>query len=1101
MKFLNRYSKLNKEQKEAVDSINGPVMVIAGPGSGKTELLSLRVVNILKKSDVEPVNILCLTFTDGAAKNMQERLGSLIGPNAYEVATHTFHSFSLYVAQLFKTDFYENGQLQPADDIAQIDILGSIIQDFPLSNPYSKKGYDKSFLYLKSIKNKIQNLKKSGISPEEFLKIINTNAKYFSKIEEILIPIFEQRISKKILAQIPEALEKINNLEQVILPVQHISLVDYKKLLLHSLSNIYEKSLEDNSTRPLTKWKDEWFAKDAETKKLHLKDAHQLERNISLADVYKKYQKELLNAGLMDFDDMILNVLKVMQEKPGVLEQIQEKFEYILVDEFQDTNEAQMRILEFLTDNPVHENNPNIMVVGDDDQAVFKFQGAEINNVLQFKNKFPSTKIITLTKNYRSTGEIVNFAQEVISQSEERLVNKIDEVVKELKAGNPNIIQGNIVAHTFDTSLHEYSYIAKEIKNRQSKGEKLSSMAVITRKHKDLQNLVDFLHAENISIQYEKRRNVLDDPHIIELIQTARLISSVAENNIYYQNELMPEVLLYPFWGIDRKVIWQLSIEASNKRKDVIRGRWIDVMLSSENEKLNKIANWVLYLASKCKTESLGNILDAIVGNSSDNEFTSPFRQYYFHKEKYEQNPLYYLEFLSSLNTFINTIRSFSSKIEAPRIADLIKCVDAYNEYGLPIIDTSPFLSGQESVTLLTAHKAKGLEFDTVFVMNCQNDVWAKSANRDLIAFPRNLPIDPAGETIDDYIRLFFVAITRAKSNLYLTAYLKKENGKDSLVAPFVSQSTFKNYTEEVGVEYTIKHTIELLEQNVFESKAPLAIDEKVLLKPQLDKYILSVTHLNNFLNVSKGGPYNFFEQNFLRFPQAKTPPSSYGTAVHSTMERIYIHLKQKTNAPSLQEAQEYFKEELLKEKMAEADFKKYLDKGKEMLKVYFQSAFDRFNKNDRIETDFKNQNVFVDGVHITGKIDKMLQKEKELEVYDFKTGAYQLNWAENDPAKKISNYNYKRQLIFYKLLVESSRDFSKYKVKKGYLEFLNPTKSEEIFCLSYDITDKDVEYLKKLIVAVNKKIQTLDFPDVSIYEPTLNGILKFEEDLINGKV
>lgn len=1102
-----RYGNLNAEQKLAVDTIDGPVLVIAGPGSGKTELLSLRVANILQKSDVYPSNILCLTFTDSAAKNMHDRLSSLIGVDAHRVAIHTFHSFALNIKNRFQENFYDARKMNPADKLIQIEILSSILSELPFSDALGKTGPDGVYIYLNSVIDRIGKLKKAGITPDEYKKILDINSIACSEIEKIIIPTFEARISKSIRNEIAKLISQIDTLKIPELPIEHSSLLNYKELIIQSLQTANEKAIEEDSTKPITAWKDEWLKKDPDTKELRLKDTHQLERNISLVNVYREYRKRMVMSGYVDYDDMIMDLIQVLIHKKGILSQLQEQYQYILVDEFQDTNDAQMRIINLLADNPANENKPNIMVVGDDDQAVYKFQGAEINNILQFKKRYPETKIITLAKNYRSTKAIVDFAQLIISQGDVRLTNQIKEIEKKLEAANPNLTEGAIVTHTFDTALNEYEYIANEIKEKIENGVSPDDIAVISRDHKHLEAISKFLESENIPIKYEKQRNVLNESHIQQLILLSRLINSIASNNIYYQNDLMPIVLSFPFWDIERHTIWKLSIDANKTIKTDKDGRWLDVMLASENNQLKKIATWLITMAGDAQTNTLDNIFDKLIGPAEETEsFSSPFRRFYFNKEKYKTDPRIYLQFLSSLNTFKNTITSYSTRINTPRLSSLLDCVDVYEKNKLPITDTSPYLSGTNAVSLLTAHKAKGAEFDTVFVINCQNDIWAKSQDRDNIAFPKNLAIDPSGESLDDFLRIFFVALTRAKRHLYLTSYIKEENGRDSLQVPFLEPSLLSNFEHKIKTAHQkidLSNTIKTLEKKILPKVGPIAIDEKLILKPLLDNYLMSVTHLNNFVDISKGGPYHFFEQNFLRFPQAKSTSMSYGTAMHETMQAIYNELKKSGSTPNLSRVKEIFKEKLEKEWMNELDFKRQLEQGYDALEVYMTKAKDRLDKNHEIETDFKTQNVMVGDVRITGKIDKIIPNEDDrlFEVYDFKTGNAQISWNGKDQHKKIQLYNYKRQLIFYKLLVEGSRDYSKYKVNNGYLEFLNPTSNNELAILGYTITDENVERLKKLIIAVYKKIQNLDFPDVNKYEPTIDGVIQFEDDLINGVV
>lgn len=1107
MSFESRYATLNREQKQAVDLTEGPVMVIAGPGSGKTELLSLRVGNILRKSDVLPRNILCLTFTDAAAKNMRERLAGLIGVDAYKVAIHTFHTFALSVMHQFRDNFYDARQMETADDIVKIDTIGKILETLPFADALSKKKHDGTFVYLGSVLDRIGKLKKAGISPKEYTTILATNRVAYEKLEQILIPFFSERMSKKIIEKVPEVLLAIDESDMPMITIPHTTTQEYKSVIIRSLSRAYQDAMEQDSTKPMTAWKDEWLKKDSDTKELHLKDVHQYERNSTLASVYKTYGELMRESGYIDFDDMIVDVISALEHKPGLLETLQEQYQYILVDEFQDSNDAQMRIIHLLTDHAANEGTPNVMVVGDDDQAIYKFQGAELNNILHFRSLYPATTFIALTKNYRSTTDIVNFASRIIEQGEERLVDRIEALEKKLEAANPSLTEGTIVAHTFDTAAHEYAYIALEIAQKIKAGVAPNDIAVIAKNHRQLEAIAQYLSLKHIPIKYDRQRNVLEEPHVSQLIVLIRLIDSLQKQHIYYQNELMPTLLSFPFWDLERSTVWQIAIEANALKKEEHHGRWIDAMLRSSNPKLPAIAAWLLEMAALSVSTGLDAMLDHLIGPVEEKEtFTSPFRRYYFHADAYAEDSRTYLRFLSSIRTFIDTVRGYVKKQEYARLSDVTACIETYESHGLSITDTSPYMSGADAVTLMSAHKAKGLEFDTVFVINCQDDIWAKAQGMDMIAFPKNLPIDPAGETMDDHLRLFFVALTRAKRHLYMTSFIKKDNGKDSLRVPFLDQQLIESFAGRIACEHkkgSSEETVTALETSLFPAVGPIATDEAGVLLPLVERYVMSVTHLNNFLDVTKGGPHYFFENNLLRFPQAKSPSMSYGTAMHATFEGLYACLKKTGVMPTVSEVNEIYEEALKKNRLEDQIFEKYLAKGKSVWKIYLAAAGDRMDASHWIETDFRQQQVHIGSAHITGKIDKVVPHEEEwvLDVYDFKTGSHKRSWDIYDEKKKIQLHGYKRQLIFYKLLVENSRDFSKYTVNTGYLEFLDPTTDGQIILLPYHIQDEDVVRMKQLIEAVEKKIMLLDFPDVSKYEQSLAGIIAFEDDLIDGNV
>ena len=1126
-KFNESYAKLNPAQKKAVDTIDGPVMVVAGPGSGKTEILSLRVANILNRTDMSPGNILCLTFTDSAAVNMRKRLTGMIGNSAYRVAIHTFHGFGVETINSYPEYFFGGASLLPADELATVSILEKIFSGLPYDNPLSSV-FDGAFVYIKDAKSAIAHLKKGGLAPDEFRAALAANGEFFKKMNGPLDAAFADRLSKKSFEKIAALAEKLRayvpkKIENDIRP--------FHSLAADSLKRALAESEESEKTTPLSEWKKNWTEKDDEGKHA-FRGTLALPKLFALADVYEEYQKAMQKEGYYDFDDMILDVVHSLKKNNALRYELQERYQYILVDEFQDTNDAQMRLVRLLTDAPVHEGRPNIMVVGDDDQAIYKFQGAEISNILSFRDMFRDPVIITMTENYRSTQKVLDLARHVILKGEERLENKIPEMQKELVAGNKNLTGGAIVRKTFPTRVHEFEFVAREIRKLIDNGTNPNDIAVITRKHKDLEALVPVLYGKNIPISYERRQNVFREPHVRELILLARFISSLARKNRDEADELLPEILSFPFWGLPRKVIWEISREA--ERGYAKRKKWIDVMAESSEPKVREIAEFFTDVAIRSQNETLEEILDNLMGsdivsvvfsededierntgtteqeNGRTGKFVSPFKEYYFSREKFEKNKAEFLIFLSSLRVFVSALREYKQGFLL-RISDLVEFVDLHEKNKIQVADTSPFISGNESVALLSAHKAKGLEFDTVFTLSCQNDVWAGRGLHSNLPFPKNLALAPAGDTRDDQIRLFYVALTRAKRHLYITSYETKEDGKESLPLEFlVTQGEDASFVSESDEEADILSPGELLSEEWKALLAPPYIaDEEALLRSLLEEYQMSVTHLNNFLDVTEGGPQAFLEHNLLRFPQSKSPSGGYGSAMHGSVEKIYTYLKREGKLPDLATILSWFEEELEYQRLSPRDNRHFLKQGKDALAVYVKEKADAFSTEHRIEQDFKNQGVLIgdarphsaegcSGARITGKIDKMIPGGGNLmKVVDFKTGKFFENWESGRADEKIKLYRYRRQLIFYKLLVENSRDFSKYRVEEGSLEFLEPDKKGKIHELVADITDEETARTKALIPAVYKKIIALDFPDISKYPKDLNGIRQFEDDLL----
>lgn len=1113
-RFEERYKSLNREQKRVVDAIEGPVLVVAGPGSGKTEVLGLRVANILRRTDVSPGNILCLTFTDSAAANMRERLKELMGHDAYKVAIHTFHNFGVDIINYHPEIFYQGAIFSSADELTQLDLLGEIFSGLEHDNPLRETHPEQGYTYLRSAKDAIQYLKRAGLTPEEFRSVLDHNEKSLEFLNPVLGDCFKGRVSKGMFGIIPGIIEKIRSEKMEDFPISHME--SLSSAIAGSLERALEKAGRDNEAKPLSGRKKEMMYKGDGGEYL-LKETKYLEKMRALSGVYEKYRKLMHERGYYDFDDMILDTVTAVEENDELRYELEEQFQYILVDEFQDTNDAQMRLLNLLTSAEVHEGRPNIMAVGDDDQAIFKFQGAKISNIMKFKDRYREPEIITLTKNYRSRQDILEVARYVITQGDERLENIIPDVNKVLESVNDGIAEGKITSRAFATKEREYQWVAGEIRKLVDNGLDPKNIGVIARKHRSLKSLFPYLERMGIPVLYEARRNVLEEPYIRQLVQIARFAASLLKSYAAESDDLLPEILSYPFWGIDREAIWRISREAYEKKKP-----WLEVMLRHGNGRVREVARFLLDLSAMSKYEPVDRVLDMMVGarmhvlpesedeemegekNDEESEFVSPFKDYYFSPEKFKENPAEYLVFLSGLRTFVYALRGYKEG-RMIGLEDMINFVDMHEKSNMVLSDNGTFSESRNAVNLLTAHKAKGLEFDTVFVLNCDDGVWAGKKKGSRLPFPVNLPVTPAGDDRDDQLRLFYVAVTRAARELYLTSYELDDSGKEIPRLQFISSPV----SDENGVrkflepekEIVAKET-EVEEFPVFSWESrhqpPFQGDEKSLLKSVLENYKLNVTHMNNFLDVAGGGPQIFLEQNLLRFPQPKSVFLSYGTAMHGTVNRIYGHLKKTGSLPGEEEVMIWFRKFLENERLGEKDFKPYLERGRQALKTFFEKKKGEFSPDHLSEFNFYQEGVVIEGVPITGKIDKMEVKDGEIVVYDFKTGKCAEEWKGKSKHEKIKLWKYRNQLVFYKLLVENSRRFGDdYEVKKGVIEFLEPKNKNEIVSLPLVIEPGEVERFKKLVKAVYERIMNLDFPETDGYPDDLEGIKKFEEDLI----
>ncbi|MES2930600.1 MAG: ATP-dependent DNA helicase [Patescibacteria group bacterium] len=1114
--FEEAYKNLNKAQKEAVDSIEGPVMIVAGPGSGKTQILALRVANILQKTDIPPHGILCLTFTDAGSVNMLNRLKTIIGVDAYKVNIFTFHSFGTNIINRYPEYFFNHASLLPADELVQREIMIKILDSLDHHNPLSSFHPEEGYIFLKDCLSRISQLKKAGITPEEYESILLHNQKIVNLMNEPLREVFKDRLTVKIFPKIEELIKKWNTIDIPAFPSDYFHSISLP--LISSLAKSLAEAVDLNKTAPIADWKKRHTEGTKENIFLKSHEGH--EKLQALASVYKRYKKDLYDLGYYDYDDMILEVIEALRKNENLRATLQEQFLYIMIDEFQDTNDAQIRLIRLLADNPVNERKPNIMVVGDDDQAIYRFQGADISNIKDFYSLYDDVKIIVMTENYRSDQNILDLARKIILTGEDRLENIVAGIDKNLVSKNSAIKPGEIRKIRFSTKEHQYHNIALRIKNLIESGHEPKEIAVISRKHHELESLVPFMHRHHVPIVYEKQQNVLATPHIRQLINICKLLGVIGKNGPSAGDYLMPEILSYPFWRICPETIWEISVKARPKREDSGGDiPWLSIMQEHDDKRIRDIAAFLISLASRATHEPVEYILESLIGahiplapdNDTDeyieksenhSSFISPYKEYYFSAEKLENNKPEYLRFLSGLKFFINSLRNH--KVHSLlKVSDLVDFVDIHENSNILLNDTSPFTGAENAVKLMSAHKSKGLEFETVFLLSCQDENWSKGGRKNKIRLPENLPIDIGSDDSDDDLRLFYVAVTRAKSHLYLSTYAYKDDGKEAVEVKFLNIGDIA----EVPVrEDEAFDTSSILETTTPNYSDPAYIESaKAFLLPLVENYKLSVSHYNNYLNLVYGdGPRTFFEQNLVRFPQPMTIPNIYGSSIHKAIEFVSVSYKNSGKIPGKTELVAFFERDLSKKRISESDLKKYLQRGKDSLEIFYDQKIKDFSQTDKSEVDFSAEGVIIGDAHITGKIDLLkIKADNIVDVYDFKTGKSIPEKNKSD-ADKVKEWNFKNQIIFYKLLVENSKNFKNYKMGNGIFIFVEPEiiNSKPIIAEKLiEITEEDIARAEKLIAIIYKKIKDLDFVNTDAYPKTFAGIELFEEDLLLGKI
>ena len=1061
--FAKAYEKLNDQQRQAVDYIDGPLLVIAGPGTGKTQLLSVRVANILKQTDATPDNILCLTFTEAAASNMRHRLADFIGPEAYKVQIHTYHSFGSYILQEHRPDLKNS-----IDELERFQIIRDIQSKLKITAPL------RGDFWTKDIISAIGNLKAAAISADDIDKIIfrnkQDNGLILSAIDEDL-----QQISKKYPANVPhyqgilEALKDFVNNE-----------AEYITDRVEPLAHIYYRSLADillkydgetSIATELRAWRDKFFKKDASDRYIFA-DSIANDKLADLSFIMREYTKILTERGLYDYDDMILTAIELLKNDAEKRYNAQERFQYILLDEYQDTNDAQSQLVAQLTDNPSNEGRPNIMAVGDDDQAIYGFQGANSSNFFEFDAKY-HPKHILLSKNYRSSAEILELAHNVIEQGEDRFCAAPNVGIdKNITAENPPA-ETNIEYREFKSYQAEYSHVARQIRALLDSGVQGSKIAVIAPKHKHLMSILPYLHAVDIRISYERRENILDNPKVATLVEFCKYLQAISEGKLERADQYCFHLFSLENWGISPAEIIALLNDAHKNRTTIIE----EMQTEDRPDYIKAAINWCIELAAKVSTYSAEYIVTQIVAKAFSD--TSDY------------------DFYSNLNTLRDSI--FAKQTTKLKLADFVAKLEAYENAEIQILDRSPYHESDDAVVVQTVHSSKGLEYEYVFMIAVDNYNWADAkGNTDRLTLPRNLEyVRHTGDSADEKLRVFFVAITRAKAHLLMSFSSSDFAGKNVDRLKFLDtfEQNDKVYSRAIPAafnEVIPSTSAELEPKDIspslwFDSYIPDDEVRKNLYKPKVEHLRLYPTQLNTFLDVEYAGPIAFLQSYIIGVPGESNFFMDYGNFVHEIMDKI-----NKENL-SNEQAYEHFLKLVDEADMTDDEKRDLRDRGEAEIMKFLEARGDqlRSTKADS-ERSFFSENIMLDDIPLGGKIDRIEIDEdaKTITVADFKTAKPKYKWDD----KNNSVLKYKLQLYFYKFLIEDSKDYKNYKVTTGRIDFIAPGDKGDISPLELEFNDEEASRIKQLIKVVYAHIKALDFPDVSEFDK----ILDFANNLLD---
>ncbi|MBQ8156382.1 ATP-dependent helicase [Candidatus Saccharibacteria bacterium] len=1062
---------LNAKQKEAVEYLEGPLLVLAGPGTGKTQLLSEKVTYILQHTDTNPENILCLTFTETGAMNMRERLKSIIGKDGLKVNIGTYHAFGSDILAQYKNyaENYDRRLDAAIDEVTQYKIVNSFQDKLPGTDIIRGDN-------VKDIISVISEAKSAGLNADDLELIAKQNIEDSKVLSEAISP-FLLKIVPRVFktsydnayAPIYSFLSSYENLPPITKNIER-SIGG----LARDLKAAIVEAESTEKIKPLSDWKDKYFEKDGKGN-YRLRDRVANKKLLSIAHLMRDYQNYLVENGLYDFDDMIEEAVRILREDDGFRMTLQERYQFIMLDEFQDTNPSQFMIVKQITDY----EKPLIMAVGDDDQAIYEFQGALATNLSDFQEHY-SAHVIPLVENYRSTQEILDFSREIINQAPDRFADKM------LEAHKPDPVQSQIERREFLSSDQEYAFVANKINELIHSGVKQSDIAIISYKTKYFMPLLPYLKAHpEIKIAYEKRDNLLEDEKMHELFTMARFVYELA-------NQLRPtvsvlEVLSYPFFDLPMLEVVKMANKARAEHRPLF-----EALLDAEDERIHTVAQFFTDLIAKAFNEPLEIVLDYLIGTVELNGYRCPFVQYYTNpanidaekSSEYSAFTLY--ENLASLRGKLN--KHFGEK--KLRLSDLISMLDDYNEAEMPLNTTSPYRDADEAVQVLSAHKSKGLEFEYVFIISADHTAWGKGkGNNNLLALPKNLmQIRHTGTTDGEKLRILYVALTRAKSHLYITNSLHDFNGKSPERLEYFDEKLEKTEAGEMVVSPFLPNKYVILDYNegALDSSAKqrsadglrlwlapyvkASPDMRALYKERLKNYRLSPTSLTSFVDVVYAGPTEFIKRQILHADSEPEDESlAMGNLIHKTFEAV-------TNTKlSDEQAVKFFLDELEKHDLSPEISQKIREKGPSELAISL-AAFGDILRQGKAEVDFAKEKLSVEGVPVTGKIDHLIidEQNKSIEIYDYKTGGYHKEkWKSH-----ATLYKYMLQLGFYKLLLNNSPNYAKYKVERAHILFVSPDKDGEVYDKLYEFNDEDEKELIQLIKVVYHEISTLEFMD-----------------------
>ncbi|MCS6928060.1 MAG: ATP-dependent helicase [Saprospiraceae bacterium] len=1003
--FLALLERLNADQRQAVEHIEGPMMVIAGPGTGKTHLMAARVGKILVETDTAPQSILCLTFTDAAVSALRERLLHVIGPDAYRVSIATFHSFCHRVIQ-DNPDYFDFAELEPATELERIEIVRQLLADLPPEHPL-RRGYKNPFASEKRLRNLFARMKSENWTPGRI--------HYFAD---------------KFIKNIPNDPEYI-----------------------------YQRSTA--------------FAQKGTPKTPQIEAAlANMERLKAAADLYPQYQNALYRTRRYEFEDMILWVLRAFKKHEALLRTYQERYLYILVDEFQDTNGAQYDLLNELL---AYWSIPNVLIVGDDDQSIYEFQGARLEHLTDFQKRYGERlSVVVLRQNYRSAQNILDAAARLINYNTLRAAQLNGQPFDKHLIAQADIL-GLVTVHRYETRMAELSDVVTLIEKHLCEGIPPNEIAVIYAQHHQADDLQALLARRNIAHQARRPLDVLQLPLIEQVCDLLRYLAEEAQHPYSGEHRLF-RLLHAPFWQFHPADLAKvaLALRCSSEKEQRETSFWRNWIASPEKLK-------TLALQKPEAFEPLNKYLESWIAAVH----YEPLPQ--FIERLYVQTGLLQWAahqpnkwtLLQALKTFLDfaaaeTMRRRESMPQADdyalaRLQHFLRLIESMVENRLRLPLQQP-LQAEAAVQLLTAHAAKGREFECVFLIDCTEDFWEKSngTNRHQFTLPPGLQSPVETDSLEARRRLFYVAMTRAKRCLYISFAQMAADGKPLVASRFVAETGLPVVSRGVTAEHQFESLFSILHGG--KTVEPPLLDIHTW-RTLLADFQLSITALNRYLRC----PLAFYYEEVLKIPSATSEAAAFGLSMHRAIHRVLVQQRNQQTillAPLLQAFQEEM--EHRRSCFSLAHFQQRLAFGRQMLQKLWEEHIPHWPQ--RAIAERRIDRVLVKGVPLTGIIDRIeWLSNGTLRIVDFKTGTPDLAKIAPPSEKHPYGGEYWRQLAFYRILVEKAGLFLE-PVGQTVVQWLEPDRNNTLLRANVELSAQELSFMEELIAQTWHNIQTAQF-------------------------